>query len=108
MQVIDYDLFRLLDSFQAARYRQISNFKFLNLSLSLCRTKDKVKRKERGKRNDESNCFICFLRGKLLGSKAKTRGITLKFRKFFENSYTVDTHHNILRKRTIIFVKHLN
>ena len=62
-------LFRLLTHFKIK-----TNFKFSNFSLSLCRTKDKLKRTERGMMN---NCLICFLTGQFLDSKAKTRGIAL-------------------------------
>ena len=42
--------------------------------MSLCGTKDNVKRIER---NDQSNCLIGFLRGQSLDSKAKTGGVVL-------------------------------
>ena len=42
--------------------------------MSLCGTKDNVKRIER---NDQSNCLIGFLRGQFLDSKAKTGGVVL-------------------------------
>ena len=56
-------------------------------------------------RNDENNCFIGFLRGQFLDSKARTRGIALIFWKLFENSYAVDTHQKIQWKKPVIFVK---
>ena len=49
--------------------------------MSLCGTKDNVKRKEG---NDESNCLIGFLRGQFLDSKAKTGGIVLNILEIFK------------------------
>ena len=48
MQVLIMISIQTVDSFQDKNKFQISNFKFSNLLLGLCRTKDKVKRTERG------------------------------------------------------------
>ena len=92
-------LFRLLTHFKIK-----TNFKFSNFSLSLCRTKDKLKRTERGMMN---NCLICFLTGQFLDSKAKTRGIALNiYEVLWELWHCWYTPEN-LKKKNCYFLKQL-
>ena len=86
--------------------KQISNFKFSDILLTLCGTKNKVKRKERGMMkiifylvSSESNSQI-----------ANARGSALRILRFFENFYAVDTHQIIKdtrEKKAVIYVKKL-
>ena len=86
--------------------KQISNFKFSNILQTLCGTKNKVKRKERGMMkiifylvSSESNSQI-----------ANARGSALRILRFFENFYAVDTHQIIKdtrEKKAVIYVKKL-
>ena len=75
--------------------------------MSICRTKDKVRRTEK-RMMRIYNCLICFLRRQFLNSTAKTRGIALTIRKFFENSYTVYTPENLKKKTVVVFARSLN
>ena len=68
-----------------------TNFNFQIFKLFTVSLQNKGQSKKKRERNDKNNCLICFLRGQFPDSKAKTRGIALNIR-FFENSYTVDTH----------------
>ena len=68
------------------------SFNFQIFKLFTVPLQNKGQSKKKRERNDKNNCLICFLREQFPDSKAKTRGIALNIRRFFENSYTVDTH----------------
>ena len=86
--------------------KQISNFKFSNFLLTLCGTKNKVKRKER-----EIMKIIFYLVSSESNSQiAKARGNALRILRFFENFYAVDTHQIIKdtrEKKAVTYVKKL-
>ena len=56
---------------------------------------NKGQSEKKRERNNENNCLISLLRGQFLDSKPKLEEFFLIFRRFFENSYAVDTNEKI-------------